>query len=196
MHRRMLACLLCELDGVDDARGVCTIGLTSALHTMDSALLRQGRLETVLWVPPLSAPAAHAMTAHVFDQLCSAGVIHMNGTNACASAGECVERGSARACVCGRESVDEAVRLVAQKAVGCSPAALMYMLRMMVECVDEELCGADGEDGEGGVRQKGAAAREVCGGWCAVRECVDRVLSAHAYMLTPVAPVSSVMRSD
>jgi hypothetical protein len=49
--RRMLAALLCEMDGVADSRGVLVVAATRGVKELDGALLRQGRLETIISVP-------------------------------------------------------------------------------------------------------------------------------------------------
>uniref|UniRef100_A0A0A9WXD8 ATP-dependent zinc metalloprotease FtsH n=1 Tax=Lygus hesperus TaxID=30085 RepID=A0A0A9WXD8_LYGHE len=68
IHRRLLAGLLCEMDGVTGNDGVLTLATTSsnALASIDAALLRQGRLETLIHVLPLSYSAAHAMCGAFF----------------------------------------------------------------------------------------------------------------------------------
>ena len=52
--RRVLTALLCELDGFEEKEGVLVVGTTSVISTLDGALLRQGRLESVIEVPVLS----------------------------------------------------------------------------------------------------------------------------------------------
>ncbi|KEG14353.1 ATPase domain protein [Trypanosoma grayi] len=64
--RRMLAALLCELDGLLDNTQVLVIATTSVPDILDGALLRQGRFETLLYVPPLSFEAAQDMALDFF----------------------------------------------------------------------------------------------------------------------------------
>lgn len=59
--KRMLTAFLCEMDGVEDTSGVMAIGTTSAVGTVDGALLRQGRLETVLEMPCLTSADVSAL---------------------------------------------------------------------------------------------------------------------------------------
>jgi transitional endoplasmic reticulum ATPase len=57
---RVVASLLTELDGVEDLRNVVVIGATNRPDLIDPALLRPGRLERLVYVPP---PDAEARTA-------------------------------------------------------------------------------------------------------------------------------------
>jgi transitional endoplasmic reticulum ATPase len=49
---RVVAALLTELDGIDELRGVVVVGATNRPDMVDPALLRPGRLERLLFVPP------------------------------------------------------------------------------------------------------------------------------------------------
>ncbi|GAA1598386.1 AAA family ATPase [Actinoplanes couchii] len=57
---RVVAALLTELDGVEDLRNVVVIGATNRPDLIDPAMLRPGRLERLVFVPP---PDAEARTA-------------------------------------------------------------------------------------------------------------------------------------
>ncbi len=57
---RVVASLLTELDGVEALRDVVVIGATNRPDLIDPALLRPGRLERLVYVPP---PDADARTA-------------------------------------------------------------------------------------------------------------------------------------
>jgi transitional endoplasmic reticulum ATPase len=57
---RVVAALLTELDGVEELRNVVVIGATNRPDLIDLALLRPGRLERLVYVPP---PDADARTA-------------------------------------------------------------------------------------------------------------------------------------
>jgi transitional endoplasmic reticulum ATPase len=57
---RVVAALLTELDGVEDLRNVVVIGATNRPDMIDPALLRPGRLERLVYVPP---PDANGRTA-------------------------------------------------------------------------------------------------------------------------------------
>jgi transitional endoplasmic reticulum ATPase len=57
---RVVAALLTELDGVEELRNVVVIGATNRPDLIDPALLRPGRLERLVFVPP---PDADARTA-------------------------------------------------------------------------------------------------------------------------------------
>lgn len=104
VNQRVLAGLLCELDGVTDNSGVLTIGTTNAPEILDSALLRQGRLETLILVPPLSGAAAVEIAQRFFAAF----------------------DGSA-------EAKAERAHLISRAAVGCSAAALQFVLRKLLE---------------------------------------------------------------
>src|SRR5436305_1636458 len=57
---RVVAALLTELDGVESLHDVVVIGATNRPDLIDPALLRPGRLEKLVYVPP---PDAEARTA-------------------------------------------------------------------------------------------------------------------------------------
>ncbi|MGC4748772.1 AAA family ATPase [Micromonospora sp. DT201] len=54
---RVVAALLTELDGVETLRNVVVVGATNRPDLVDSALLRPGRLERLVYVPPPDGPA-------------------------------------------------------------------------------------------------------------------------------------------
>ena len=54
---RVVAALLTELDGVEPLRDVIVVGATNRPELIDPALLRPGRLERVIYVPPPDAEA-------------------------------------------------------------------------------------------------------------------------------------------
>jgi transitional endoplasmic reticulum ATPase len=54
---RVVAALLTELDGVEELRNVVVVGATNRPDLVDSALLRPGRLERLVYVPPPDAEA-------------------------------------------------------------------------------------------------------------------------------------------
>jgi transitional endoplasmic reticulum ATPase len=58
---RVVAALLTELDGVEDLRNVVVIGATNRPDLIDPALLRSGRLERLVYVPPPDAEARAAI---------------------------------------------------------------------------------------------------------------------------------------
>ena len=58
---RVVAALLTELDGVEDLRDVVVIGATNRPDLIDPALLRPGRLERLVFVPPPDAEARAAV---------------------------------------------------------------------------------------------------------------------------------------
>ncbi|RNF12472.1 ATPase domain protein [Trypanosoma rangeli] len=103
--KRMLAALLCELDGLLDNNRVLVIATTNAPETLDSALLRQGRFETLIYVPPLSFEAAEEMARSFFARFDGATVA----------------------------AVEELSRLVAGHAEGCAAASLKSFLREVFE---------------------------------------------------------------
>jgi transitional endoplasmic reticulum ATPase len=58
---RVVASLLTELDGVEALRNVVVIGATNRPDLIDPALLRPGRLERLVYVPPPDADARAAI---------------------------------------------------------------------------------------------------------------------------------------
>lgn len=54
---RVVAALLTELDGVEALRNVVVVGATNRPELIDPALLRPGRLERLVYVPPPDGPA-------------------------------------------------------------------------------------------------------------------------------------------
>jgi transitional endoplasmic reticulum ATPase len=56
---RVVATLLTELDGVEPLRDVVVVGATNRPELVDPALLRPGRLERLVYVPPPDARARH-----------------------------------------------------------------------------------------------------------------------------------------
>lgn len=49
---RLLSALLTEMDGLEGANGVIVIGATNRPQALDSALMRPGRLDVLVYVPP------------------------------------------------------------------------------------------------------------------------------------------------
>lgn len=58
---RVVASLLTELDGVESLRNVVVVGATNRPDLVDPALLRPGRLERLVYVPPPDADARRAI---------------------------------------------------------------------------------------------------------------------------------------
>jgi transitional endoplasmic reticulum ATPase len=58
---RVVAALLTEMDGIDELHGVVVVAATNRPDMVDPALLRPGRLERVLFVPPPDAAARAAI---------------------------------------------------------------------------------------------------------------------------------------
>jgi transitional endoplasmic reticulum ATPase len=58
---RVVAALLTELDGVEELRNVVVVGATNRPDLVDPALLRPGRLERLVYVPPPDAEARAAI---------------------------------------------------------------------------------------------------------------------------------------
>jgi len=58
---RVVAALLTELDGVEELRNVVVVGATNRPDLIDPALLRPGRLERLVYVPPPDAEARAAI---------------------------------------------------------------------------------------------------------------------------------------
>ncbi|MGH3930501.1 MAG: AAA family ATPase, partial [Pseudonocardiaceae bacterium] len=58
---RVVAALLTELDGVQPLRDVVVLGATNRPELIDPALLRPGRMERLVYVPPPDADARAAI---------------------------------------------------------------------------------------------------------------------------------------
>ena len=54
LHQRMLSQMLNEMDGVEAKKKILVVGCTNQPHKLDSALLRPGRLDRLIYVPPPS----------------------------------------------------------------------------------------------------------------------------------------------
>ncbi|MFS8020797.1 putative AAA+ ATPase domain, ATPase, AAA-type, core, AAA ATPase, AAA+ lid domain-containing protein [Helianthus anomalus] len=49
---RLLSTLLTEMDGLEEAKGILVLAATNRPHAIDNALMRPGRFDLVLYVPP------------------------------------------------------------------------------------------------------------------------------------------------
>ncbi|MBI1758608.1 MAG: AAA family ATPase [Actinobacteria bacterium] len=74
---RVVAALLTELDGVQELRDVVVIGATNRPDLIDSALLRPGRLERLISVPPPDAEARTAILRVASRQIPLAGDVDL-----------------------------------------------------------------------------------------------------------------------
>jgi hypothetical protein len=110
VNKRVLAALLCEMDGVDDGGRVLVIGASARPGDIDSALLRQGRLESLLHVGP---PDGHVTFSMVEARL------------------------AAYSFSSSEERRDAATTMAAASA-GCSPAAVALLCRGVLELVVEQ----------------------------------------------------------
>ena len=68
MEARILSQLLAEMDGVQQNSGLIVVAATNRLYAIDDALLRPGRLDSLIYVPPPDMEARkqilHAHTQH------------------------------------------------------------------------------------------------------------------------------------
>jgi transitional endoplasmic reticulum ATPase len=108
---RVVAALLTELDGVEPMRDVVVLGATNRPELVDPALLRPGRLERLVYVPPpdaaargeiLAAAAKNTPLAEGVDLLALAG--ELDGY----SAADCAALVREAALTAMRESLDAA----------------------------------------------------------------------------------------
>ncbi|CAD2215380.1 hypothetical protein AGDE_07235 [Angomonas deanei] len=79
---RLLTTLLTELDGFSSKKGVCFVGATNVPHLLDPALLRPGRLDSLIHVPLPSLSGRVEILRLYFSSLkCDYEEIakHMNG---------------------------------------------------------------------------------------------------------------------
>ena len=65
VQEQILSTLLNELDGVEAADGILLIAATNRLDRVDPALLRPGRLEKIVHVPPPETPDARTKILHI-----------------------------------------------------------------------------------------------------------------------------------
>ena len=63
VQQRVLSTLLNEMDGVSDAGGVLVIGATNRADLLDAALLRPGRFDRRIYVPPPDLEARRRILA-------------------------------------------------------------------------------------------------------------------------------------
>ncbi|KAH6807248.1 cell division cycle 48B [Perilla frutescens var. frutescens] len=56
---RLLSTLLTEMDGLEQAKGILVLAATNRPHAIDAALMRPGRFDIVLYVPPPDLEARH-----------------------------------------------------------------------------------------------------------------------------------------
>jgi transitional endoplasmic reticulum ATPase len=66
---RVVAQLLTELDGIEELRGVCVVAATNRPELIDPALLRPGRLDRLVHVPPPDADARSAILTAVVRRM-------------------------------------------------------------------------------------------------------------------------------
>ncbi|KAJ9563856.1 hypothetical protein OSB04_009016 [Centaurea solstitialis] len=56
---RLLSTLLTEMDGLEEAKGILVLAATNRPHAIDGALMRPGRFDLVLYVPPPDLEGRH-----------------------------------------------------------------------------------------------------------------------------------------
>ncbi|KAG5079798.1 hypothetical protein AAZX31_02G112200 [Glycine max] len=56
---RLLSTLLTEIDGLEEAKGILVLAATNRPYAIDAALMRPGRFDLVLYVPPPDLEARH-----------------------------------------------------------------------------------------------------------------------------------------
>jgi transitional endoplasmic reticulum ATPase len=66
---RMLSQFLTELDGIEDLKGVLVLGATNRLDRLDPAVLRPGRFDEILEIPPAEeSDRREILTVHLRDK--------------------------------------------------------------------------------------------------------------------------------
>jgi hypothetical protein len=133
---RMLSALLIEMDGVDASRGVLVIGTTNRLDSIDKALLRQGRLETLI---PVSEPTMEDSTA-IVDALWTRLLNVVDGGHSPSMEGDgCLPL---KNCVpTGKVERDATRQTLVRLCCGKSPAAIHQLFREMIEFSMQEESG-------------------------------------------------------
>ncbi|KAI8806374.1 P-loop containing nucleoside triphosphate hydrolase protein [Cladochytrium replicatum] len=61
VHERILSMLLNEMDGIETAKSVLVIGATNRPDLIDAALMRPGRFDQIIYVPPPDTAARHSI---------------------------------------------------------------------------------------------------------------------------------------
>ena len=116
---RVVAALLTELDGVESLRNVVVIGATNRPDLIDPALLRPGRLEKLVFVPPPDAAARTAiLTAAVKHVPLGEGIdlVDLGARTEGYSAADCAALVREAALTAMRESKEAAVVTAAHLA--------------------------------------------------------------------------------
>ena len=52
VQTRVMATFLTEMDGIDNSNGIIILGATNRPEMIDDALLRPGRLDQLMYIPP------------------------------------------------------------------------------------------------------------------------------------------------
>ncbi|HEY2793144.1 MAG TPA: AAA family ATPase [Micromonosporaceae bacterium] len=108
---RVVAALLTELDGVEPLRNVVVIGATNRPDLVDPALLRPGRLERLVYVPPPDGPARAEILRAAARTVPLASDVDLAGLGAALdgfSAADCTALIREAALAAMRESLDAA----------------------------------------------------------------------------------------
>ncbi|CAK9186210.1 unnamed protein product [Ilex paraguariensis] len=72
---RLLSTLLTEMDGLEQAKGILVLAATNRPHAIDAALMRPGRFDLVLYVPPPDLEARYEiLCVHTRDMKVSTDV--------------------------------------------------------------------------------------------------------------------------
>ncbi|KAG6429793.1 hypothetical protein SASPL_107846 [Salvia splendens] len=56
---RLLTTMLTEMDGLEQAKGILVLAATNRPHAIDAALMRPGRFDIILYVPPPDLEGRH-----------------------------------------------------------------------------------------------------------------------------------------
>ena len=136
MQRQLLTQLLVELDGAsaeaasDDGGALVIVGATNTPEALDGALLRPGRLEHAIYVPPPDPRArASILRAHIRRMPLERADIELAGI----SADDLADRLSARTEGCTGADLDAL----------CQKAALLALARCRPNDVHAARAGAD-----------------------------------------------------
>jgi len=120
---RVVAALLTELDGVEPLRNVVVIGATNRPDLVDSALLRPGRLERLVYVPPPDGEARAAILRSAAKTVPLASDVDLGALGAALegfSAADCAALIREAALAAMRESLDAATVTAANVATARS----------------------------------------------------------------------------
>ncbi len=153
---RVLSQFLVELDGMEELKGILVLGATNRPDMIDPAMLRPGRLDQVLEIPPPDGPGRQAIFAVHLRKKPLAGEMDLKQLAAQTEG----FTGAEIAAVCHRAALDAVRRTVAEaqgEALDEAPISITAeQLRSAMEQVRNAKALAEGRSGNGEMVTSGA----------------------------------------